>query len=56
MTDSLQILDQVLQHIRNLALDLRPSMLDELGLVPALRWYVGRQGKRAGWKTEFLAE
>ena len=56
VTDSLQILDQVLQHIRNLALDLRPSMLDELGLVPALRWYVGRQGKRAGWKTEFLAE
>lgn len=54
--DSLQILDQVLRHIRNLALDLRPSMLDELGLVPALRWYVGRQAERAGWELRFLAD
>lgn len=56
LSDSLQILDQVLQHIRNLALDLRPSMLDELGLVPALRWYVGRQAERAGWTLQFLAD
>lgn len=54
--DSLQILDQVLQHIRDLALDLRPSMLDELGLVPALRWYVGRQAERAGWTVQFVAD
>jgi two-component system sensor histidine kinase UhpB len=54
--DSLQILDQVLRHIRNLALDLRPSMLDELGLVPALRWYVGRQAERAGWELQFQAD
>jgi two-component system sensor histidine kinase UhpB len=56
VSDSLQILDQVIQHTRNLALDLRPSMLDELGLIPALRWYVGRQAKRAGWRVDFLAD
>lgn len=56
VSDSLQILDQVIQHTRNLALDLRPSMLDELGLIPALRWYIGRQAKRAGWKMDFLAD
>ena len=56
VSDSLQILDQVIQHTRNLALDLRPSMLDELGLIPALRWYVGRQAKRAGWRLDFLAD
>jgi signal transduction histidine kinase len=56
IVDSLEILDQVLQHIRNLALDLRPSMLDELGLVPALRWYVGRQAERAGWELNFQAD
>lgn len=55
LTDSLNILDQVIWQVRNLALDLRPSMLDELGLVPALRWYIKRQGERAGWKTEFSA-
>jgi two-component system sensor histidine kinase UhpB len=54
--DSLEILDQVLQHVRSLALDLRPSLLDELGLVPALRWYVGRQAKRSGWEVEFRAD
>ena len=33
--DSLEILGQVLQRVRNLAPDLRPSPLDELGLGPA---------------------
>jgi two-component system sensor histidine kinase UhpB len=56
LEDSLEILDQVLQHVRGLALDLRPSLLDELGLVPALRWYVGRQAERAGWEVQFRAE
>jgi two-component system sensor histidine kinase UhpB len=56
VSDSLLILDQVLRHIRNLSLDLRPSMLDELGLVPALRWYVGRQAERAGWAIAFIAD
>ncbi len=56
LAESLLILDQVLQHIRNLALDLRPSMLDELGLIPALRWYVARQAERAGWILKFLAD
>ena len=54
--DSLEILDQVLKHVRSLALDLRPSMLDELGLIPALRWYVGRQAERAGWELDFQAD
>lgn len=55
IADSLEILAQVLQRVRSLALDLRPSLLDELGLVPALRWYVGRQAERAGWELQFFA-
>ncbi|CAE6691870.1 MAG: PAS domain S-box protein [Nitrospira sp.] len=51
IVDSLEILGQVLQRVRSLALDLRPSLLDELGLGPALRWYVGRQAERAGWEA-----
>ncbi|HET6676383.1 MAG TPA: sensor histidine kinase, partial [Nitrospiraceae bacterium] len=46
---------QVLRHTRSLALDLRPSLLDELGLVPALRWYAGKQADRAGWTLQFHA-
>jgi two-component system sensor histidine kinase UhpB len=30
---------QTLEEVRNLALDLRPSLLDDLGLVAAVRWY-----------------
>ena len=56
LADSLTILDQVIQQVRNLALDLRPSLLDELGLVPALKWYIKRQGERAGWETEYTAQ
>ncbi len=55
LKDSLNILDRVIRQVRSLALDLRPSLLDELGLVPALKWYVKRQGERAGWETEYSA-
>ena len=56
VADYLKDARSVLQHVRSLALDLRPSLLDELGLVPAMRWYVGRQAERAGWAVEFCAD
>ncbi|MDH4088736.1 MAG: PAS domain S-box protein [Nitrospira sp.] len=49
LTDSLELVDRLLTQVRSLALDLRPSLLDDLGLVPALRWYVNRQAARNGW-------
>ncbi len=52
LEDSLALIDRVLQQVRTLSLDLRPSMLDDLGLVPALRWYVNRQAERAGFSVE----
>jgi len=36
--ENVRIIDNALGQIRRLALTLRPSMLDDLGLVPALRW------------------
>ena len=42
--------------VRNLALLLRPSMLDDLGLVPALRWQAREVAKRTGMKVRVLAE
>lgn len=49
LTDSLVLVDHLLTQVRTLALDLRPSLLDDLGLVPALRWYANRQAERNGW-------
>ncbi|MBE9108172.1 PAS domain S-box protein [Nodosilinea sp. LEGE 07298] len=48
LQDCLAIVDGALQQVRNLSLDLRPSMLDDLGLVPALRWYINRHADRSG--------
>ena len=47
---------RIVRQVRAISLDLRPSMLDDLGLESALRWYLGRQAERAGLTTEFTAD
>ncbi|MBV8884556.1 MAG: ATP-binding protein [Chroococcidiopsidaceae cyanobacterium CP_BM_RX_35] len=54
--ESINIVEVALQQVRSLSLHLRPSLLDDLGLVAALRWYIDRQTKRAGIIGEFVAE
>jgi signal transduction histidine kinase len=44
-----------LDVIRNIALLLRPSMLDDFGLIPALRWQAREVAKRSGLRIEVLA-
>jgi PAS domain S-box-containing protein len=55
LEDSIQILARLLQQVRQLSLDLRPPLLDELGLVPALRWLADQQAQRAGLRVTFTA-
>jgi signal transduction histidine kinase len=40
--------EQTLHVIRNMSLLLRPSMLDDLGLVPALEWQAREMSRRTG--------
>ncbi len=54
LDDSLGILNRILQGVRQLSLDLRPSLLDDLGLAAALRWYVDAQAQRAGLVADVL--
>lgn len=56
LVDSTLTIEQVLKQVRNMSLDLRPSILDDFGLVPALRWYTHRQAQRAGLELELIAE
>ncbi len=56
IADSISIVDQAMQQVRNLSLDLRPSILDDLGLVATLRWYADRQAQRAGFSVHFTVE
>ena len=53
--ENLRIVDDALQQVRRLALALRPSMLDDLGLVPALRWMAEQAASRGGFFVQLQA-
>lgn len=56
LEESISIVDRAIQQVHDLSLDLRPSMLDDLGLVSTIRWFAGRQAQRAGLELEFVAD
>lgn len=46
--ESIEVIDDALRRVRELSLELRPSMLDDLGLSAALSWYTSRYSERTG--------
>jgi PAS domain S-box-containing protein len=56
LQETTAILDRLLGQVRQISLDLRPSMLDDLGLVPALRSLLDQQGRTASMAVRFSAE
>jgi signal transduction histidine kinase len=48
--------DSSVNSIRDIALLLRPSMLDDLGLIPALEWQAREVSRRSGMKVSVKAE
>jgi signal transduction histidine kinase len=48
--------DSSVNSIRNIALLLRPSMLDDLGLIPALEWQAREVSRRSGIKVKVTDE
>jgi signal transduction histidine kinase len=42
--------------VRDISFNLRPSVLDDLGLEPALQWYTRRQAALTGLKCEVQAD
>ena len=49
------LLNETIVKVRQLATDLRPSILDDVGLVEALEWQSTEFEKRSGIKVEFRA-
>lgn len=46
LSDSIKILEETAKRIRDVMADLRPSVLDDYGLMAAIRWYADQFAKR----------
>jgi len=51
--DAKSLSNQTLAAMRQLSMDLRPTMLDELGLIPTLRWYIQNFSNRLNIDSQF---
>ena len=49
----LELLDNTVKTVRKIATDLRPSILDDLGLAEAMQWHSQEFEKRSGIPTRF---
>jgi signal transduction histidine kinase len=51
-----RLADRTVQTVRNIALLLRPALLDDLGLIPALQWQLENFLRRTGIRCELVDE
>ena len=54
--DNIEAVDEALRLLRDLSVDLRPPVLDDLGLVTALRWYADRFARRTNLDIEVVVD
>ncbi len=50
------LVESTVRVVRNMALLLRPSMLDDLGLIPALKWQARESAKRTSMDVSVATE
>jgi signal transduction histidine kinase len=53
LQDLTDLLDGTLHSVRRISTELRPSLLDDLGLAAAMEWHLREFEKRSGLKTTF---
>ena len=53
--DMSDLVDTTIQGVRRIATELRPGMLDDLGLVPAMEWQLQEFQKRSGIRCRFTS-
>lgn len=53
LLDTISLVGLTSERMRELAFELRPTMLDDLGLIPTLRWYLDTYAKRLGIDVDF---
>ena len=52
----IDLVDKTLQSVRRISSDLRPSLLDDFGLIAALEWHSEEVAKRSEIQVNFTAE
>jgi signal transduction histidine kinase len=53
--ECIRMSERTIAITRDISMALRPAVLDDLGLVPALRWCLDQQAKRSGFAVTFRA-
>lgn len=53
LSDARAMVNDLMARVRNLSLDLRPAMLDDLGLAPALLWLIERWTRQTEVAIDF---
>src|SRR6185503_5222523 len=53
MKEALGLINELMERIRQLSIDLRPQMLDDLGLLTALEWHIQRFSRQTGVRVNF---
>jgi signal transduction histidine kinase len=56
LTGMVTIVDEAVKFVRKIASELRPSLLDDLGLIPALEWHGEEFEKRFNIKVQFNSQ
>jgi signal transduction histidine kinase len=56
LDDSLKMIEETTESIRDVMAELRPAVLDDFGLAPVLRWYAGEFTKRTGVAASVVEE
>ncbi|MEN3334600.1 MAG: hypothetical protein V7641_3965 [Blastocatellia bacterium] len=50
-----ELIDETIQQVRNISSQLRPSVLDDLGLAAAIEWLASEFQKRSGTRCKIIA-
>ena len=53
LREAQQTVKEVLSQVRNLSASVHPGMLEDLGLLPTLNWYLNDFGKKTGINVTF---
>ncbi len=53
LTDAQKLVGELMSQVRDMSLNLRPTMLDDLGLLPTLLWHIERYTSQTQIEVDF---